>query len=126
MCAVSAVMDNWNNNFKFPLSPINLPGPVLPGPAPLKLIPDYVPTFHDPTEYVTKEEFDKLKREFEAFKKLLLAAKEYDEDTNQPNCEMEEKVAMVRKVADILGVNVDDVFGKPVCVNVDDVFGKPV
>jgi len=115
MCAVSAVMDNWKNTWPN-IPPVNFPSNPFPGPITvqpsLKLMPDYQPLFHDPTEYVTKEEFDKLKREFEAFKKLLLAAKEYDEATDQPGCEMEEKVALVRKVADTLGVNVDDVFGQ--------------
>ena len=103
MCAVSAVIDNWKNTFQLPTTP-TIPISFPPQPSPFKL--------HDDMQYVSKKEFDKLKREFEALKTLLLAAKKYDEETNQPDCEMAEKVALVRKVADQLGVNVDEVFGE--------------
>lgn len=61
---------------------------------------------------ISREEFDALKREVEDMKKLLLRAKEYDERNGEPDCEMEEKVAIVKKVAELVGVNLDEVFGK--------------
>ena len=104
MCAVSAMIDNWKTN-------------ALPE-FPFQVMPQAVPPYRTPNAFevrgvgnVSREEFEKLKQDFEAFKALLLAAKEYDKTTNQPNCEVEEKVLLVRKVADMLGVNVDEVFG---------------
>lgn len=52
----------------------------------------------------TQEEFDKLKKEVESIKKLLQAAKIYDEETGQPDCETDEKMAFLRKLAEFLGV----------------------
>ena len=43
---------------------------------------------------------------------MLKKAKEYDERTNQPNCELEEKIEFLRKMADMVGVNMEEVFGK--------------
>lgn len=59
--------------------------------------------FKDP---VTREEFEALKREVQMIKELLEKAKEYDERTNQPNCELEDKIALLKKVADLVGVNI--------------------
>lgn len=60
---------------------------------------------------ISREDFDALKREVEALRELLLAAKEYDEATGQSDCEMEEKIEFIRQVAEFVGVDVDEVFG---------------
>ena len=59
----------------------------------------------------TREEFDALKRDVEALHQLLLAAKGYDEATGQPDCETDEKVALIKAVAEMMGVDMSDVFG---------------
>jgi len=56
---------------------------------------------------VTRFEFDALKEEVESLKKLLQAAKIYDEETGQPNCEIEEKMQMIKEYAESLGVELD-------------------
>lgn len=43
-------------------------------------------------------------------KKLLLAAKEYDKNTGQPDCHADDKVALIKKIAELAGVNMDEVF----------------
>jgi hypothetical protein len=43
-------------------------------------------------------------------KKLLIKAKIYDEQNNEPNCEMEDKIALLKRVADMVGVSLDDIF----------------
>lgn len=64
---------------------------------------------------VSRLEFDALKREVIELKKLLKAAKKFDEATGQPDCEMGEKIAIIRKVAEAVGVNLDEIFKpKPV------------
>lgn len=97
MCVVSAIGDDWSRR---------IPG--WPGVIPL-------PTYVTATEFelwkaTHTAEFNKLKEEFEALKELLKAAKIYDEATDQPNCEMDEKVAIIKKVADLLGVDVSEIF----------------
>lgn len=84
MCVVSMLGDSWSSGF-----------------------PNSYPTFPS----VTRDEFEKLRREVEELKRLLIAAKRYDEATGQKDCEMDEKVEMIRKVAEAVGVNVDEVFG---------------
>ena len=53
---------------------------------------------------VTREEFEKLKIEIMELRKLIEAAKEFDVKTGQPDCEMQEKVELIRKIAKIVGV----------------------
>ncbi|VDM10415.1 unnamed protein product [Wuchereria bancrofti] len=60
--------------------------------------------------WATKQEFEQLKKEVEDMKKLLIRAKEYDEKTGQPDCEMEEKVALLKKVAELVGVDLSEIF----------------
>ncbi len=64
-----------------------------------------------PTKFVSQEEFDELKKSIEEIKILLLAAKKYDEAMNEPDCEMDEKVAMIKKLAEMVGVDLKEVFG---------------
>ena len=61
---------------------------------------------------VSRAEFEALKKEVEEMKALLKRAKEYDEKNNEPNCEIEEKMAMLKKFADAVGISLDDVFVK--------------
>jgi hypothetical protein len=109
MCAVSYVGDYWRRDFPELWHPgwkfndpvgIPLPGPVQP----------YTPMPQEPT--VSKREFDALKKEMEELKKLLKAAKKYDEAMGEPDCEMDDKVALIKKVAKHVGVDMGDVFGK--------------
>jgi hypothetical protein len=60
---------------------------------------------------VTREEFDSLKRDVEEMKALLKRAVKYDEDNNEPHCEIEEKMDLLRKIAEAVGINLDDVIG---------------
>lgn len=87
MCTVSMVGDHFNEWFKQP---------------------QYQQTFtHFPE--VTKAEFEKLKNDVEQMRQLLIRAKLYDEKNNEPNCEIEEKMATLRKIAELVGINLDDV-----------------
>jgi hypothetical protein len=61
-------------------------------------------------EPVSRQEFDDLKKDVEECLALLRKAKEYDEKNNEPNCELEEKVALIKKVAELVGVNIEGVF----------------
>lgn len=51
-----------------------------------------------------------MKAEVAELKELLLAAKKYDEATGQKDCEMEEKIELLRKIGDALGISLDEVF----------------
>lgn len=97
MCVVSAIGDDWSRRT-----------PGWPGIIPP---PSYVTSVEfEAWKSMHIAEFNKLKEEFEALKELLKAAKIYDEATDQPNCEMDEKVEILKKVAKLLGVDLSGVF----------------
>jgi hypothetical protein len=105
MCAVSMAGDYWRDQ---------LPQkPYYPGIQPFihpsgGAVSGLPPLMHQ----VTKAEFDALKRDVEELKKLLTAAKKYDEAVGEPDCEVEDKVELIKKVAKLVGVSMDDIFGK--------------
>lgn len=82
-----------------PWYPNTLPAQMPTGPAPIII--------NQPE--ITRAEFDELKRQVLEMKELLKRAKEYDERTGQADCEMDEKMAILRKVAQLVGINLDDV-----------------
>ena len=90
MCTVSMIGDHFNDKWKQP---------------PYRQIFTNIPD-------VSRAEFEALKKEVEEMKALLKRAKEYDEKNNEPNCEIEEKMAMLRKFADAVGIDLDDVIKK--------------
>ena len=95
MCVVSNIGDYWNKRV-----PEDYPWVI-----PSITHPDAITN-----NFVSREEFDKLKRDVEELKKLLLAGKEFDEKTGQPHCEHEDKIALIKKIAELVGVDMKDVF----------------
>lgn len=91
MCTASMIIDYYNDKWR--------------NPQPWTQIPVSIPVHPN----ITREEFDALKRDVLEMKELLKRAKKYDEDNGEPDCEMEEKVALVRKVCELVGVNLDDI-----------------
>ncbi len=99
MCTVSMVGDHYRDLLpnKYPWIPTDWPS------SPNQTLP---------ADYVPRSEFEALKREIEDMKKLLERAVAYDERNNEPHCEMEDKVALLKKVAAMVGVSLDDVLGE--------------
>lgn len=56
---------------------------------------------------VTREEFDNLKRQVDEMVMLLKRAQKYDEANGEPDCETDEKMEVLRKVAKLVGVDLD-------------------
>ena len=92
MCIVSAVGDDWSRTV-----PNTYPW-VSQGIGTVELYPP------------TRQEFEQLKTEIQELKKLLEAAKAFDEATGQPDCHMDDKVALIKKLAEYVGVDISDVF----------------
>lgn len=63
-------------------------------------------------EPISRKEFDALRKDVEEMKELLKRAKEYDERNGEPDCEVDEKMDLLRRVAKFVGVGLDDVIGK--------------
>lgn len=88
MCVVSAMGDHYGNKFQQP---------------------DYTEFFKN-IHNVTRAEFEAVKKEVEEMKAILKRAKLYDEQTGQPHCEMEDKVAKLKEIAKLMGVDLSEVF----------------
>lgn len=59
---------------------------------------------------ITRAEFENLKTDVEEMHRLLLAAKEIDKRLGLADCEMEDKVEFLKKFAELLEVDLSDVF----------------
>ncbi len=96
MCVVSMIGDHYNDKWKdlFP----NIPISPTPPYNQRSIFPE-----------ITREEFNQLKKEVEDLKELLKRAKIYDEKNNEPNCEIETKMAFLREVAKFVGIDLDEV-----------------
>ena len=85
MCSVSAIGDAYTRDFSY-----RWPTVIDDGPS--------------------RVEFDLLKKEVQSLRNLLLKAKDFDMETGQPECEVEDKVALIKKIAALVGVDMNEVF----------------
>lgn len=87
MCTYSVIADGWRDQlpYRYPQT--------FPQPSTIVTVPE-----------ISRTEFDALKREVKELKELLKAAKKFDAATGQPDCEMEEKVALLKQIAKLVGV----------------------
>ena len=97
--------DRWRDKLKWP--------PFVPptGPSVQPISPsivDYVSVI--PSIQISKQEFDDLKKEVELLKGLLKKAKIYDEENNEPECELDSKIQFLKQVAEWVGVDLEEVF----------------
>lgn len=97
MCTMSMIGDYYSEKWRT---------------LPYQTIPNTTPIFGTQPA-ISREEFEQLKREVADMKELLKRAKAYDEKNGEPDCEMDEKMAVLRKVAEMVGVDLSDVIGKP-------------
>lgn len=92
MCTVSMIGDHYGDMWR------DRPWYPQPSTAPVVIGPD-----------ITRAEFEDLKRQVSEMKELLKRAKKYDEDNGEPDCEVDEKMKLLRKIAKAVGVDLDDV-----------------
>lgn len=101
MCVYSMVMDDWNRRNGQAVEPL--------------ITGDYFKIVTDQSS-VTKRDLEDLRDEFRkelrSLKKLLKAAAQYDDESGQPDCEQEEKIALIRKLAAALEVDMEDCLPK--------------
>src|SRR5262245_24392456 len=96
MCMVSNIGDGWADKFQEKWPQFNPPPP-----SPFIVQPG-----------VSQADFDALRKEVQELKELLKAAKKFDAATGQPDCEMAEKVKLIKAIAKLVGVDLGDVFEK--------------
>ena len=105
MCVTSMIGDHYRDKWTSPQWPRN---PFDNGTGGTDTSVVIVPQLPSP---ISREEFDQLKRDVLEMKALLKRAKEYDERNNEPECEVDEKMDLLRKVAKLVGIDLDDVIG---------------
>lgn len=96
MCSYSMIADHftdrWQHQYPFVTHPIVIPPADLPA--------------------VTRAEFEELRKEVSDLKALLIKARDYDVRNGEPDCEMADKVALLRKIAELVGVDLGDALPK--------------
>ncbi len=91
MCTVSMIGDHYGDKFRsLPTQPWQ--------PGTLQIHKDH------------SQEIAELRRDIEEMKALLRRALKYDEASGQPECGNDDKIAFLRKVAESVGLSLDDVF----------------
>lgn len=104
--------DKWRGKPYWEWTPPVYPSPyTIPGTG-TGNIPVVIPQSPVNPKAPTQEEFDALKQEVLEMKELLKRAKKYDEDNGEPDCEMDDKIATLKKVADLVGVDLSEIFTK--------------
>lgn len=104
MCVVSMIGDHFRDKW-------TNPGGY--GAAVTAISPSMPNVMIRPITPVGRDEFEALKREVEEMKALLRRAKAYDERNGEPDCEIDEKMDVLRKVAKLVGIDLNDVIGPP-------------
>ena len=71
---------------------------------------DWFPPYEWPQRFpqIEREEIEKLKREVEEMRELLKRAKKYDAENGEPDCAMDEKIELIKKIAKLVGVDLGD------------------
>ena len=69
--------------------------------------------YSNPPPYVgpTKEDFDSLRAKVDEMVYMLKAARQYDAKAGQAGCEMADKIAFLRVVAGVVGVDLEKAAG---------------
>lgn len=105
MCVVSNIGDSWRGNF--PNTYPTITPWVINNPTEVTKV-EFVNLQQQNEEL--KKEVAKLRKDLEELKLLLKAAQRYDEQTGQPNCELEEKIDLIKKICKLVDVDISDVF----------------
>lgn len=100
MCVVSNVGDDYSRRRLPDVWPTQWPPFPTPSSPPLPLLP----------KYVKVEEFERLRAEVEQMRRDLEAAKRQDIAEGNPDCEMDDKVKIVKEIARLVGVDLSEVF----------------
>lgn len=58
---------------------------------------------------VTREEFEALRKDVLEMKELMKKAIDYDRRNNEPACAASEKVALLKRIAELVGVDMQDI-----------------
>lgn len=123
MCIVSMVTDEWHEDWKkrYPgTAPNTVPwketttAPDWESSPPGTVTPTTVPPLDlsKLVDFISREEFNKLKKEIKQLRKTIKAAKKLDEAMGQNECEKDEKIKIIKDIAKAFGVNFENIFDR--------------
>ena len=99
MCVVSNIGDHYRTGDGWPWKPVQPTVPVDP-----TIPPDFIKIWE---EHAKDAEINDLKKRVESLEELLRKGKQYDDENGEPECEMDEKVELLKKLAKELGVELE-------------------
>lgn len=105
MCLVSNIGDKWSKQDYWPAWPGAIPFPDRKESRPYSFRP--IDTYEN---IILKERYTQLKEQAEKMKRELEQAKAEDIKNNNPDCEMEDKVIILKKIAKMLDIDLSAVF----------------
>ncbi len=105
MCTYSAIADNFRRTApeRHPWIP-----PVIINPHDVTKRDVENNNFVYTEPLATKQDIADLRKEMLALKDILKAALKFDEETGQKDCEQEDKIRMIRELAEMVGVDMED------------------
>jgi hypothetical protein len=115
MCVTSMITqhygDKWEKQWPDPIKPWNPQDSSISTPEslPKYLTQAQIDKLINLEQPISRKEFDILKKEVEEMKTLMIKAIQYDKEHNEPHCEQEEKIALIRKMAKLVGVDMSEV-----------------
>ena len=102
MCVTSAIGTTYYKDFhdRYP-----------PG-WPWQPNPNTMPSVPQPSndKYFQDRKIEELRKEVKALRDLLEHSQKFDKATGQPNCEVDEKVDFIKKLANFVDVDMGEVF----------------
>ena len=72
----------------------------------VSMVMDHYRERWEPMRWITYPEPAITQEEVEEFRRLLDRAREYDKKHNQPDCELDEKRAALKKIAEEMGIDI--------------------
>lgn len=104
MCVVSLIAKHYEDEFeKKPYKPWEL-NPPTPAWPPVQY------AVKEPSNAELKKQIDELRIQILEMKQFLKEAIEYDKLYKQPGCENDLKIAFLKKVAESVGMTLEDIF----------------
>jgi hypothetical protein len=102
MCVVSNIGDTYRDSGGWPWQP------TIPSPPPECVPTSFKRAWDEHIKQAAETaEIDSLKKRVLALEELLRKGKEFDAETGQPDCELDEKKEALKKVAKELGVEIN-------------------
>ena len=101
MCVVSNMGDQYRYPDQWPWRPVT---PLIPYDPTIPT--DFLETWKKKLDGHPDTRVDDLEKRIKVLEELLEAGKKYDAESGQPDCELDEKIEAIKRIAEQLGVKI--------------------